>query len=150
MFKARFKVPTLRKKALAKALAKRSAKWSHLPNARHIDRMLAHVKANPKIWKSLQSAPHGAWRPQAGAAWGEAYSRAWDVARHAAHFAGRDSAWGAVWGEDCDPALALVAFDDSAKYLEYTFEELEVWAALSEDPGAVMLLPAIVAMNTRD
>ena len=91
-----------------------------------------------------------AWRMAATGRRSLGRGRAWDVARHAAHFAGRDSAWGAVWGEDCDPALALVAFDDSAKYLEYTFEELEVWAALSEDPGAVMLLPAIVAMNTRD
>jgi hypothetical protein len=28
------------------------SKWSHLANAKHIDRIIAEVKANPKAWSS--------------------------------------------------------------------------------------------------
>ena len=47
-----------------------TTKWSHLPNAAHIDAVLASVKANPDEWDA-----------------------AWSAARDAA----RDAVWYAAW-----------------------------------------------------
>ena len=41
------------------------AKWSHLPNAAHIDWVLQSVKADPGTWDT---------------AWGAAWGAAWDAA----------------------------------------------------------------------
>ena len=43
--------------------------WAHLPNARHIDAVLADVKARPEAWD---------------AAWDAVRDAAWDAARDAA------------------------------------------------------------------
>ena len=90
--------------------------WSHLPNAKHIDRILASVKENPAAWDAAR-----------GAVWGAAL----------------DAARGAVWGA----VLALVTYDHAAKYLEMTPDQLRVWAELSEDPAAVLLIPAVIAFE---
>lgn len=37
--------------------------------------------------------------------------------------------------------LALVAYDDCDRYLQMSYDELQVWAKLSEQPQAVLLLP---------
>ena len=34
------------------------AEWSHLPNAGHIDRILAHLKANPEKWSAAGDAAY--------------------------------------------------------------------------------------------
>ena len=47
-----------------------TTEWSHLPNAAHIDAVLASVKANPDDWDA-------------------AYDAAW--------YAARDAAWYAAW-----------------------------------------------------
>jgi len=59
------------------------------------------------------------------------------VAYDPAYFAARSVAWGAI--------LALVAYDDCAQYLDMTSSELRVWAALSEHPAPILLIPALVA-----
>ena len=53
--------------ALRAALAESEPKtaWAHLPNAAHIDRILAHLKAHPDKWTA--------------AAWGAAWGAAWDA-----------------------------------------------------------------------
>tara|TARA_R110000868_G_scaffold158737_1_gene387099 strand:- start:391 stop:759 length:369 start_codon:yes stop_codon:yes gene_type:complete len=117
--------------------------WSHLPNARHIDRVLAHVQANPEKWDvgwhaARRVAWYGAWDVARAGARGQA----WHAAIDASRIAVSDSAKAAAR----DAMLALIAYDDSARYLEYTPEELRVWSALSEDSGAMLLLPAVIAM----
>ena len=62
--------------------------WSHLPNAAHIDRVLASVKAHPEEWNA-----------------------AWDAAGNAAWGAAGNAAWGAIaaliaW-DDCAPYLDM-------------------------------------------
>ena len=48
-----------------------------------------------------------------------------------------DTAWGAI--------LALVAYDDSAKYLSLDFAELKCIVDSTRHPAAVLLLPAVKA-----
>ncbi len=92
--------------------------WSHLPNARHIDRILAHLEAHPDKWDAARAA---------------AYTAARDAARAAA----RDAARAAI--------VALVAWDNCAHLLELTPDQLRVYSRLSDDPAAVLLLPAVIA-----
>jgi hypothetical protein len=69
--------------------------------------------------------------------------------QNAARDAVRVMAWGvtrnAAWDAARDAVLALVAYDDAAKYLDMPMDQLRVWAILSEEPAAVLLLPAVVA-----
>ncbi len=111
--------------------------WSHLPNAKHIDRVIASVKAHPDAWR----AP---WE----AAWDWAWDRAWEAlkaqARETARMAARDAAGGSAAR---DAVLALIAWDNSAKFLDMTSDELKMWSILSEDPACILLLPAVQAFE---
>ena len=100
------------------------SEWSHLPNAAHIDRVITSLKSHPHIWY---------------AAWDEA----WGAARGAA----RDAVLDATRGAAREVILALVAYDNSAKYLNMTVDQLNMWAILSEDPAAILLLPAVIALE---
>jgi hypothetical protein len=126
--------------------------WSHLPNAHHIDRVLESVKSHPEIWDAAWNA---AWNATRNAAWSAARDAAWSSARgaardaalsvtlHAARHAARDAAMGAAMGA----AAALIAYDDASKYLEMPSDHLRFWSILSEDPAAILLLPAVIAFE---
>ena len=130
--------------------------WSDLPNAVHIDRIIESVKSHTLIWNAARDA---AW----GAAWYAARDTARDTAWAAARDAVRLSAWGAARGAAWDAGraaaraaarvaasdaiLALIAWDDSTEFLDMTSDELEVWARLSDDPRAILLLPAVRAFE---
>lgn len=98
--------------------------WGHLPNAQHIDRVLAHLKQYPDRW-----------------------GIAWDAGRGAA----ADAAWGAAWGAARGAArgaiAALVAWDDCAYLLDQTPDFLRAQFNLTGDPAALLLLPAAIAMK---
>ena len=119
--------------------------WSHLPNAVHIDRVLASAKAHPKAWAAAwEVAPWEAWE----APWEAAWEVAWEVAVYSAREAPWDAARKAAAGHVATSAiLALIAWDHSAKFLDMTPNELKMWQALSEDPAALLLLPAVVAFE---
>ena len=51
-----------------------TTKWSHLPNAAHVDAVIASLKANPEEWDAAQET-----------AWNAAYSAARNAARVQAH-----------------------------------------------------------------
>ena len=146
--------------------------WSHLPNAAHIDCVLASVKAHPDswaavgyaarsaAWSAVWDAARGAVRPAAyNAAYNAAYDAAYDAARGAARGAAQDAAWDAAWDAARDAArgaaydmawgsiAALIAWDDCAKYLNMTSDKLKVWTALSNDPACILLLPAVTAFE---
>ena len=110
--------------------------WSHLPNAKHIDRIITSLKEHSKIWVA-------AWDMARSVARDEAWDMAVDEARSVAWFAAYDAAWGAARGA----ILALVAYDDAAKYLSMSVDQLKMWAILSEEPAAVLLLPAVIAFE---
>ena len=51
-----------------------TTKWAHLPNAKHIDRVIASIKTHPKIWAK-------SWVTGTDKAWVDA---AWEAAMEAA------------------------------------------------------------------
>ena len=126
--------------------------WSHLPNAHHIDWVLASLKENPELWDAARDA---AWTE----AWDTARAEAMSAARDAVWDAARDAAWAEAWSEAWDTSSgaardapraaardaisALVAYDDCDQFLNMPYEKLKVWTVLSEDPRAVLLLPMV-------
>jgi hypothetical protein len=125
--------------------------WSDLPNAHHIDWVLASLKENPWRWRAAEVAVYAAG-VAVYAAWAAARDKALVAVRHAAWAAARDKTWLAVgdaarvaaWDEAWaagPAALALIAYDDCDQYLDMGYEKLRVYAILSEKPQAVLLLP---------
>ena len=118
------------------------SEWSHLANAKHIDRIIAHVKANPAAWNA--ASPSAAWAAVWDAAWNAAWTADWDAAWYAA--------WGAAWdaaeGEKAEGAiLALVAWDRAGGLMDLPAEQVKVLALLG-DQAAILLYPAIKVMET--
>ena len=133
--------------------------WSHLPNAAHIDRILADVRANPGNW-----AYFAAW----GEAWLVVWHAAWDraaaldAARDRAWVAARDAVYSAAWPAALDAVysaanlvagattesaiLALIAWDETSDYLDLPVEQVRVLAALG-DQRAILMLPAVIAFE---
>jgi hypothetical protein len=124
--------------------------WKDLPNATHIDQVLADLKSHPREFSAAWNAARAAaW----DAAWGAAWGAAWDEARDAV----RDAAWDAAWDAARDAAglaardaagdaiMALIAWDHSSKYLDMTHDELGVWYQLNEDPACALLLTYVRA-----
>ena len=126
--------------------------WAHLPNAAHIDRVLAHLKQHPDRWGAARGAAWGAAR---GAAWDAAMDAARDAARGAARSAAwgaaRSAAWDAAWGAArsaaWDALAALVAWDDCAYLLDQAPDFLRAQTNLVGDHRAILLLPAVIAMK---
>ena len=112
--------------------------WSHLPNARLIDYVLASVKENSDIWVRARHAARNAAR---NAARDMARNAARDMARDMARNAARDMARGMARAAARDAIAAFVAYDDCEQYLSMTYDQLKVYAILSEKPAAVLLLP---------
>ena len=100
------------------------AEWSHLPNAAHISRVLVHLAQNPEAWDA-------AWDAARGAAWDAARGAAWDAARGAAR----------------DALSALIAYDDCAHLLDQTPGFVRGHFNLTNEPAAILLLPAVIAMQ---
>ena len=122
--------------------------WSHLPNARYIDRVLESVKSHPEIWEAAwNGARLAAWNAARLAASDAAWVAASDAASDAARLAASDAAWVAASDAAWGPIAALIAFDDAGKYLDMPSDKLRVWAILSEDPAAVLLIPAVIAFE---
>jgi hypothetical protein len=120
--------------------------WSDLPNAHHIDWVLASIKENPTLWDAAVAVVGAAeW----GAAWMavEMQSRAQDAALNAAWVSAvkaayvADAAWDAAWNAASASLLSLVVYDDCDQYLALGYEKLRVYAALSGKSQAVLLLP---------
>ena len=115
-----------------------TTKWAHLPNAVHIDRVLASSKADPTHWNS--------------SAWGTTeWSAAWDAAWHDMNIQHRQAAWAAGQTDarypSRDAILALIAFDDCAYMLDSDPGELAILAAFG-NPGAILLLSACKAFHS--
>ena len=134
--------------------------WDHLPNARHIDWVIQSVRRHSDHWNEARYAARDRRRRLA-------YDAAWS----AGHVAGRNriqsSAYEAVcwrdewsseetlrnrmkssagaWAAAGGATLALISYDDCAHLLDTPGEQLLTWAMLSEQPAAVLLLPAVIA-----
>ena len=140
--------------------------WSQLPNAHLIDWALESVKNNPHMWScawdvtwhaARHAAWHAAWHAARNAAWHAARNAAYDAAYNAALSAAWNAAYNVTWNEAhnatwnearnaarlaaWDSILALIVYDDCQKYLDMTYDQLKVYALLSERPQAILLLP---------
>ncbi len=114
--------------------------WSHLPNAKHIDFILESLKAHTDIWATTHLQPLDPLlrQPARIEVWNmvcfenqEPYNEAYDVA----------------WPSARDAILALIAYDDCAYMLDMDYEELKTYALLSENPAAILMLPAVKALQ---
>ena len=109
------------------------AKWSHLPNAAHIDWVLQSVKADPGKWDAAWNA---AWDDAWDAAWVAARDAARDAARGAARDAAGSAARVAAWGA----AAALTAWDHAGVALHMPGSDFA--GAMALDPHLILLVPA--------
>jgi hypothetical protein len=127
--------------------------WSHLPNAKHIDAVLADARKRPGAWDAARTAARrAAWGAVQDAAWTAAWDEARDAVRGAAWDAVRAAVWDAVWDAAWGALAALIAWDSSADLLECTPDVLRTMIDLAEPPvchQAALLLPyAIVRFGT--
>ena len=133
--------------------------WAHLPNAAHIDRVLASLTDTPELWHAARDAAREAARDAAWyAAWDTAWDTAryaargtaWDTARDAAWDAARSAAWGAArdfaWDAARGAIAALVAWDDCGVFLDMPPDAVRLVAASGHHP-AVLLLPAAIVFS---
>ena len=116
-----------------------TTKWAHLPNAAHIDAVIASVKANPDEWAKAYAAWYAA---AVFAALEAAHNAARDAARDAAWYAARDAAGGAAWRA----ILALIAYDDCAHMLDSDPDDLRILSKLGVD-AATLMIPAAIAFT---
>lgn len=137
--------------------------WSHLPNATHIDWVIQTLRSHLKVWNAAHYSTIQI------AAWSAAYDAAYnsaprEAARDAACYAAQKAAEDAGRAEALrradrhwlcpyrhaaprDSIMALIAYDDAAKYLDMPSDQLNTWAILSEEPAAVLLIPAVIAFE---
>ena len=118
--------------------------WAHLPNAAHIDRVIASAKANPDQWEEVRPAARYA-------AWQVVRVQAWDAAWHDMNIQHRQAAWAAGQTDARNTPqyaiLALCAYDDCAYMLDSDPGELAILAKFG-DHRAVLLLSACKAFHS--
>ena len=147
--------------------------WAHLPNAAHVDRVLASLKKNPEKWDAAHTVTWDAARDAAR-------SKAWIVARDAAQDAARDAARDAAWGvargaargavldaawsvaldatrdtaleaaleAAWDATLVLIAWDDCAYMLELPEDVLKVLRAVGNEQAILLSAAANILKET--
>ena len=118
--------------------------WSKLPNAKHIDWVLASLKSNIDTWNQAYDQALDQARIQASIqarnqVWEQVRNQTWYEAWHQAYEQSYDQAW----EQARDVLLALIAYDDCDQYLCMTYNELKTWALVSEKPQAILLLSMV-------
>ena len=121
-----------------------TTEWANLPNAVHIDRVIASAKANPDHWaRAWATLPWDAPRAVAWAAGWKATRVPLQVTQD--REAARDAAWAVARDAACnsvrDALLALIAYDDCAYMLDSDPGELAILAKFG-NTKAVLLLGA--------
>jgi len=136
-----------------------TTKWSHLPNAAHIDAVIASVKANPDDWNAAWDEVWDAARDATrDAAWDAAYDAAYDAVRDAvrdaawdaAYDAVRDAALDAAWNAAWRAAIALIAYDDCAHMLYSDPDDLRILSKLGSNAATLMIPASIAFKNIRE
>jgi len=119
--------------------------WSHLPNAKHIDAVIASLKAHPQEWIDAWNIckEDSVWAVMLDAACCEAWdvckkdlsrSGVWDATLTAAQYAAQDA------------VLALMAYDDCAHLLYSDPREVELLAKFNVT-AAVLIWPTSMVMS---
>jgi hypothetical protein len=120
------------------------AAWSHLPNTRHIDRVLASASAHPEFWWTTSDVR-----------WWEGTDLFTVYAQSTAAIAITNTIWkmesvrlnSTRFVAVRDAAFVLIAHDDCEQYLSMPCDQLEFIAGLSGLPLPNMLLPAVRAFE---
>ena len=119
--------------------------WAHLPNAAHIDLVLASLRAHPEKWEA-------AWIETQTATYIEAWDAAYiagrgpdrgperTAAQAAAQYASPYESWSAI--------AALVAWDDCAYMLELPEDTLKVLRAVGNEQALLLSAAAKVLKET--
>ena len=123
--------------------------WAHLPNAQHIDQVLANLKAG-----KLGTVRNTAWDAAWDAAREAAKEAAWDAAREAAREAtwsdAREATWSAAWGAAREAArgavAALIAYDDCAHILTMPLGSVRLMVSI-QHPAATLIFPYLKALE---
>ena len=137
--------------------------WSHLPNAKHIDRILSHFKSHTADWdaardENMDESRSAAWRVakhvvegvNIDAIWWAAHSALYDVTIRLGRAMTLTENWNPVWYHARHAAwctiLALIAWDESAEYLNLSSKQVRIMALLG-DNKAILLLPAVLVFE---
>jgi hypothetical protein len=122
--------------------------WDHLPNAKHIDRILASLKADFEIWNR---AYHETLVEDKAHVFIQAFAliQPNDLdTLHTIQIAMRDLSWSySAVDAATDALIALVAYEDSAKYLELSVGQLNMLYQLNEHPACFLLRVAVRAFE---
>ena len=129
-----------------------STAWDHLPNAKHIDRVLAKLEENPDAWAGKWDAKwEAAWNDTKRDAWDDAKRDAWDDAwaaakRSATSRAANINAGTDVCGLTCGAILALMVYDNCAYLLDEKPEDVKMLALLGNN-AAILIYPTCLALQ---
>ena len=140
-----------------------TTEWANLPNAKHIDRILADIKKNPDKWTSAWDATRiAAWIATVRDARADAQSAAradvkatardaaWRDARDAVYDVVYDAAYNIAYNEvkhgtifaaydiARDATMALVAWDDCAYLLDEKPEDVKLLALLGNQAAQLI------------
>ena len=126
--------------------------WDHLPNAKHIDRVLAHITAHPEKWNGAEYNPKWelAWDVAVPTVermeeWMEIWKAVWKAEKIPPGFTTRIRLVDLVRDEMRGALLALVIYDDCASMLDFTPEQIHLYVCLGVR-AAILLEPAVKAM----
>jgi len=113
--------------------------WSHLPNAAHIDKILADVKANPNNWDMPRLT--GRENIKDNILFADAAGWAWYMTQQTIY----KLAYGRSYRIVFDAMLALITWDNISKYLD--MPSSQVFEHLILDNKAALMLPAVLAFE---
>ncbi len=118
--------------------------WSYLPNAKHIDRILASFAVNTSVWDDIGNSytdDTGAWK-QTERSLSEDLRKIYIVIRtHIDDI--QPIRQGTGWSAACDATVALIAHSDCGYMLDSDPGELAIIAKF-DDVRARLLLPACI------
>lgn len=125
--------------------------WAHLPNARHIDAVLADMRARPEVWAAAWGTAHTGRPPdnlrhaRAAVSGSGRTNISLDV-RHRLGAVVTKEAWLAAY----DAMTALVIWDSAADLLDLPADTLRAMIDLAPAPvcyQALLLLPWVIIKN---
>ena len=119
--------------------------WAHLPNAIHIDWVIASVRDNLAPWEAARNAT---WNARWDVLRDEARAEAMHIVSFETWNAVRKSAEVDMLGLSPWCAIvALMTYDDCAYLISSRVEEVRILANLG-CPKAILLLPACIVYNS--
>ncbi len=136
--------------------------WNELPNANHINLVLASLESSPNDWAAAwmfychsnsptYGDPAASWRVAQDVAdvakRGTAKYATWIAARDATHNAGSYEERDAAYRAARRSILALVAYDDCVHMIDSDTDELRILSKLGSH-AATLMIPASIAFKS--